>query len=189
MFDWWERLFDYTVMCSDVEHRCERQPWHLFEEAAEKQPADPAYLLRQIDADPSHWLMDLRYYQRQNVKVYPVSSTDLEDERWVIRAWRADRWLRTMQRFFAAKDVRNARPDLWASDDPSALVTGESETGNANLLAFLFSSAFDNGRHRAAMKMSDGSMTDFAFAAGTRCSPICAKAASRCRRDSSAICC
>lgn len=159
MFDWWERLFDYTVMCSDVEHRCERQPWHLFEEAAEKQPADPAYLLRQIDADPSHWLMDLRYYQGQNVKVYPVSSTDLEDERWVIRAWRADRWLRTMQRFFAAKDVRNARPDLWASDDPSALVTGESETGNANLLAFLCSSAFDNGqprRYEDVRRLNDG---------------------------------
>jgi hypothetical protein len=148
MFDWWERIFDYTAMRSDLHHRGGGHLWRLFEEAADKQPADPGYLLRQIGAEPAHWQLDLRYYQAPNVKVYDVNSTDLMDERWVVRAWRADRWLSAMQRHFAATAVETARPDLWASDDPSVLVSGETATGNANLLGFAWTSALENGEPR-----------------------------------------
>ena len=83
MFDWWERAFDYTAARAEVHRRCGRQLWHLFEEAQEKQPADPAYLLRHMGADARHWRLDLRYFQGQQAPVYAVTSIDLEDDRWV----------------------------------------------------------------------------------------------------------
>ena len=76
----------------------------------EKQPAQPASLLRHMGADARHWPLDLRYFQGQTVPVYAVTSVDLEDDRWVVRAWHADRWLRALQCFFAAKDITMARP-------------------------------------------------------------------------------
>ena len=159
MFDWWERLFDYTMVRKDVRHRCDRHLWHLFEEAEEKQPAHPAYLLRHIGADSRHWHLDLRYHQGQSVPVYAVSSIDLEDDRWTVRAWHADQWIRALQCFFAAKDITVARPDLWASDDPSAVVAGETETGNANLSSFLCDGCFENGkpwRYEDVKRLNDG---------------------------------
>ena len=159
MFDWWERIFDYTMVRKDVHQRCDRHLWHLFEEAEEKQPAHPAYLLRHMGADSRHWHLDLRYYQGQAVPVYAVSSIDLEDDRWTVRAWHADQWIRALQCFFAAKDITVARPDLWASDDPSALVAGETETGNANLSAFLCDGCFENGeprRYEDVKRLNDG---------------------------------
>jgi hypothetical protein len=159
MFDWWERIFDYTVIRNEVQHHCNLRLWHLFIEAAEKQPADPSYLLRQIGANEQHWRLDLRYYQGQHSPIYSVTSTDLEDDRWVVRVWHADRWLNRLQHFFAGKNITKARLDLWASDDPSAVVTGEDETGNANLLAFLCESAFENGeprRYEDVRRLNDG---------------------------------
>jgi hypothetical protein len=166
MFDWWERIFDYTTARAEVRRRCQRQLWHLFEEAQEKQPADPSYLLRQLGADARHWPLELRYFQGQNVPVYQVSSTDLADERWTLRALYADSWLRTMQRHFATSEITTARPDLWASDDPSAklpLPEGqagyESQTGNANLVAFVTDGCLDNGlprRYEDLQRINDG---------------------------------
>jgi hypothetical protein len=148
MFDWWERIFDYAVVRKDVRHRSDRHLWHLFDEAFEKQPVHPGYLLRHMAADSRHWALDLRFFQGQQANVYPVSGLDLQDDRWMTRAWRADHWLRTMQHFFAVKDISKARPDLWASDDPGALVAGETETGNANLMAFVCQGALENGEPR-----------------------------------------
>jgi hypothetical protein len=148
MFDWWERLFDYTIVRDDVRRRDGRPVWHLFEEALDKQPADPGYLLRHLDADERHWQLDLRYFQGQNSQVYEVTSADLCDDRWTVRAWHADRWLRAAQYRFAAPDIETARPDLWASDDPSALVQGETQTGNANLLAYVTEGCLDGGEPR-----------------------------------------
>jgi uncharacterized membrane protein YgcG len=142
MFDWWERLFDYGTARADVYHRGGRALWHLFEEAQDKQPAHPGYLLRHLAADARHWPLDLRYFQGQNVPVYEVTSADLTDERWTLRAWHADRWLRAMQDRFTAGDIETARPDLWAADDPAA-------TGNPNLLAFVTSGDLaDDAAHR-----------------------------------------
>ena len=51
LFDSWERVFDYTVLRADARRR-DRHPWRLFAEAADKLPADPGYLLREIGAPP-----------------------------------------------------------------------------------------------------------------------------------------
>ena len=63
------------------------------------------------------------------------------------------------QRRFAAKDIAAARPDLWASDDPAALVAGETETGNANLSAFVGDGCLENGeprRYDDLRRLNDG---------------------------------
>jgi hypothetical protein len=159
MFDWWERLFDYSAVRREVRKCHDRHLWYLFEEAQEKHPAHPAYLLRHMGADSRHWKLDLRYYQGQSAPVYTVTSADLEDDRWTVRAWHADRWLRALECFFTVKDITQARPDLWASDDPSAVVAGETETGNANLSAFLCDGCFENGslrRYEDVKRLNDG---------------------------------
>ena len=159
MFDWWERMFDYTAARAEVHRRRGRHLWHLFEEAHDKQPASPRYLLRHMDADERHWNQDLRYFQGQQVPVYEVTSADLQDDRWVLRAWHADHWLRALQRRFAARDITVARPDLWASDDPSAQLPGEQETGNANLVAFVTDGCLENGeprRYGDLRRLNDG---------------------------------
>ena len=49
--------------------------------AADKQPAQPGFLLRHMGADARHWELDLHYFQGQFSAVYPVSAADLEDDR------------------------------------------------------------------------------------------------------------
>ncbi|MGZ4432763.1 MAG: neuraminidase-like domain-containing protein [Trebonia sp.] len=159
MFDWWERLFDYAAARADVRRRSGRPLWHLFEEAQEKQPATPGYLLRHLAADARHWQLDLRYFQGQNAPVYEVTSADLTDERWTLRAWHADRWLRAAQDRFTVPDIETARPDLWASDDPSAKLPGETQTGNASLLTFVTDGYLQNGtprRREDLRRVNDG---------------------------------
>ena len=142
LFDWWERTFDYTRVRDEVARRCQRDVWMLFDEAHEKQPAHPAYLLRHMGIDARHWQLDVHYFQAQSSPIYALTSADLEDDRWVVRAWHANEWVRRLLHYFCAKDIRQARPDLWASDDPSAVVPGTgwdgnpNPTGNANLFHF-----------------------------------------------------
>jgi hypothetical protein len=154
LFDWWERVFDYTKVREDVERDCDRRLWLLFDEAEEKHPAHPGYLLQHMGADARHWSVDLHYFQDQTAPVYSVTSDDLEDDRWVIRAWHGDEWTQRLLRYFCAKDIRPARPDLWASDDPSAVVPGTGSdgqpnpTGNANLSQFLADGCIENNTPR-----------------------------------------
>jgi hypothetical protein len=159
LFDWWERIFDYSCMRHEVEERCERHVWRLFEQAHDQQPADPAGLLRHMGADARHWRLDLRYFQDQAAPVYAVAITDLEDERWTVRAWHAEIWLRRLWEHFTVKDMTVARPDLWASTDPAARVPGEAQTGNANLLQFLCDGCWENGeprRYEDVRRLNDG---------------------------------
>jgi Tc toxin complex TcA C-terminal TcB-binding domain len=149
MFDWWEQLFDYDQMGKDVFRRSKDEVWRIFPEALEA-PTDAAQLLRYIGADPKHGNIDLRFYQDQSAKIYNVSSTDLEDSRWLVRVWRADQWVRRLTECFHPKDISKARPDIWAAEDPSAPMpaSGVSETGNANLLALLLDGCLENGEPR-----------------------------------------
>jgi hypothetical protein len=71
LFDWWERMFDYTVARDDIRRRCGRRMWHLFVEARETTAGDPAPLLGQIGTDPRFWHLALRYYQAQTAAVIP----------------------------------------------------------------------------------------------------------------------
>ncbi|MGA8742244.1 MAG: neuraminidase-like domain-containing protein [Terracidiphilus sp.] len=158
LFDWWERLFDYSQARAEVEERGKRDLWRLFEEAFAKQPADPTSLLRHMAADARHWAADLRFFQGQASPVYNVTAADLQDDRWTIRAWHADRWLGRLWCHFLPKDITASRPDLWASDDPALALPGE-QTGNANLLEFVNDGCLDNGeprRYADLRKLNDG---------------------------------
>ena len=159
MFDWVERLFDYTVARDDIAARHHRHLWHLFAAASASPSANPAPLLEEIGIAAANRAAELRYFQGQAADVYPVTATDLEDDRWGVRVWHADRWLRAIECRFTATDVAQARPDLWASDDPSATVSGETQTGNANLLAFVCDGCIDNGeprRYDELKRLNDG---------------------------------
>ena len=108
LFDWWERIFDYTRVRKYVHAQCDRHLWLLFEEAYEKKPADPKSLLRHMCADARHWALDLHFFQGQTAPIYTVQSADLEDERWTVRAWQADLWLGRLWRHFTVKDMVEA---------------------------------------------------------------------------------
>lgn len=159
LFDWWERIYDYRRVRQEVHEHCGRHLWLLFEDARDEHPSAPESLLRHMGADARHWSLDLHFFQRQTANVYAVTSTDLEDERWTVRAWHADLWLRRLWQNFTLKDITKARPDLWASDDPAALAGTEKETGNANLLQFLCDGCFENGiprRYDDVRRLNDG---------------------------------
>jgi hypothetical protein len=157
LFDWWERMFDYTRMRHEVRVHCDRSVWRLFEEARDQAPADPGILLRQMGADARHWLLDLTFYQSPFSPAYHVTSADLQDDRWTIRAFHAELWLRRFWEHFTVKDITRAEPWLWAADDPSVPVAGSS--GNANLLRVLCDGCFDNGeprRYEEVRRLNDG---------------------------------
>jgi hypothetical protein len=162
MFDgMFERVFDWEVVKAEVHRRCKGQLWLLFDEALLQQSADVAPLLRHIGADPRYWNLDLRFYQDQNTPIYSVTRTDLEDERWLMRVWHADRLVRDRLFSFAPQAIAAARPDFWASLDPSAPVpaSGVSETGNANLSQFLTYGCLESGeprRYQDLKQLNDG---------------------------------
>src|SRR5437660_2719843 len=143
LFDWWERIFDYVQMREETRRAREHPLWLLFDEAAEKQPDNPAQLLRHMGIALDHADLATRYYQG-----YSVTSDDLEDERWAVRVWRAEMWIRDLLSDFAAKDIQAARPDLWASDSPSVVLTGETRSGNENLTRFVRDANIEHGRPR-----------------------------------------
>jgi len=112
-----------------------------------------------MGVDPRYAARELSYFQDPFNPVYPLTSTDLEDDRWVVRVWHADRWFRALERSFRAREIGDARPDLWASDDPSATVPGEKEPGNAGLSRYLCDGCFADGqprRYAEVRRLNDG---------------------------------
>ncbi|HWN67040.1 MAG TPA: neuraminidase-like domain-containing protein [Haliangium sp.] len=154
MFDWWERLFDYTALRKSIHKVSEAPVWLAFHEAAEHHADDPAHLLRHMGVDLSHATLVRTFYRNDE-----VTSAELEDERWAIRVWRAEEWLRLLVKNFTYEDVRDARPDLWASDDPGKVEAPESQSGNQNLTRFVQDGYFENGeplRYEDLKRLNDG---------------------------------
>jgi hypothetical protein len=159
IFDWWERIFDYTAMRNEAQAASEHPVWLLFHESAESHSDNPMHLLRHLGVDVRHAALVLRYYRQQDQDPYQVTSADLEDERWAIRAWRAETWLRDLEASFLSADIRAARPELWASDDPSRPVNGQAPAGNENLTRFVRDGAFENRaprRYEGIQRLNDG---------------------------------
>ncbi len=136
MFDWWERIFDYTVMRGQARRAEEPPAWLLFYEAAERQPDDPAQLLRHLGVDIRHAALVLNYFAKP--AMYTIRTPDLEDERWAIRTWQAERWLRDLRHDFFERWIGDAHPALWAADEP----------GNDDLTRFVQDGCFENGEPR-----------------------------------------
>ena len=86
LFDWWERLVDYTVMRAATTRSPERPVWLLFHEAAEAHEDDPAHLLRHMGVDIRHDELVLQQYDPAAAgSTYAISSQDLIDDRWAVR--------------------------------------------------------------------------------------------------------
>jgi hypothetical protein len=152
LFDWWERLFDYVLMRRETRPARERPAWLLFYEAAEHQPDDPAQLLRHLGVDIRHAPLVLNYFATPS---YTLVTPDLEDERWAVRVWQAEKWIRALQKHFYPRSIGEARPDLWASDDPGV----SSPSGDKNLTQFVQDGCFENGeprRYEDVRRLDDG---------------------------------
>jgi hypothetical protein len=142
MFDWWERIYDYTVLRTEATIAPERPVWFLFHEADEEHTDDPAQLLRHLAIDLRHEEI-IQTYSAPSLPggVLDLTWQELVDERWAIRAWTADRWLHGVSNHWLLNDVRDAEPATWVVDDPEP-------NGNANLTKLLEDGAFENGRPR-----------------------------------------
>ena len=149
LFDWFERLFDYTVMSRAVSRRRERPAWLLFVEAENQQPADPTALLIHLGIDLTHAPVLLNYYPGK-----VVGWNDLIDERWALRVWRADRAIRGILHAFYPRDISAAMPNQWASSDAVSLAAGV-----ANLTKFYRDGCIENNeprRYEDIKRLNDG---------------------------------
>jgi len=159
MFDWFERRFDYEIARNQVWAEHQSDLWELFEDAQLHNPTNPADLLRHMGARKRDWPIDLRYFLDQWNAPYQVSSSDLTSDPWVVRVWHSERLARIILQGSSDKDVALARPDLWASDDPSGIVDTQGVTGNANLSTFLCDRCFNYDhprRYEEIRKLNDG---------------------------------
>ncbi len=161
MFDWWEQIFDYGRMREEVYRQHQLHLWRIFPAALAAAPGEAAQLLRYMGADPKDAMLDLHYYQDQSTAIYTLASANLQDDRWLVRAWRANQWVRRLIRHFHPQEMSKARPDLWAAQDPGAPMpaSGTTQTGNANLQAFLVYGCLENGeprRYQELGRLNDG---------------------------------
>jgi hypothetical protein len=150
LFATWERIFDYGVLRRLARRAPQRTAWLLFHEAAENHPNDPDQLLWHIDVDVSHHQAVLNYFGP-----FAVATTDLEDERWAVRIARANQFIEGVKAHFLTKDIRDAKPDLWAANDPDDPAT----PGNSNLTKFVQDGSFENGepgRYEHIKLLDDG---------------------------------
>ncbi|MEU9662851.1 neuraminidase-like domain-containing protein [Streptomyces chartreusis] len=150
--DWWERLYDYTVLRRDADPSPAQPAWLLFHESAEGHPDIPGDLQRHLGVDLRH-TDAVRHYALPGSDDVELASADLTDERWPVRVQRADRLLRTVRRRFLVADIRHARPARWADDDPASPHDGIS--GNDNLRRFVADGLIENGAPRRYTDLAD----------------------------------
>ncbi|WP_437827895.1 neuraminidase-like domain-containing protein [Sorangium sp. So ce1153] len=146
LYDWWERVHDYTVMRRETRAARERPAWLLFYEASERQPDDPPQLVRHLGVDIRHAPLVLSYHATPTS--HTIQTPELEDERWALRVWQAEKWVRTLKKHFFPRWIGSARPALWASDDLAAVGGAPPESGNSNLTLFVRNGSFENGDPR-----------------------------------------
>lgn len=160
LFDWWERLFDFTQVRRETREHRERPIWMLFDEAMSKQSAQVGFLLRHLGINSRHWSLLLSYYVGPTPgSLYSVSATDLQDDRWMVRIWHGEEWIRRMLSCFCPADITKAQPALWAADDPSVLVPPGTSAGNQDLTSFVDHGFFGAGeprRYGDVKRLNDG---------------------------------
>ncbi len=174
MFDWWERAFDYVTMRGEASLSPERPVWLLFHESVEMHPDDPAHLLRHMGVNLAHADIVKKFYPGYVLNEAPHTD-DLNDDRWAVRVWKAEGWLRRLKHCFYPADIRGfflhnpadpdnptfvrTAPDLWASPDPNLQEAGEPESGNANLTRFFRYGCIENDspkRYEEIKRLNDG---------------------------------
>lgn len=159
MFDWWERLFDYTELRrQNAAHRDghHRRLWRLFAAAEAANPTDVLQLLPHLEVPLDHNDLVQRYFGLSALLgEAELTAQNLVDERWPIRAWKAERFLSGALAGAYTTGVVNARPDLWVADDPSA----GAPSGNDNLTQYVGDALLEMGdprRYRDLRQIDDG---------------------------------
>jgi Tc toxin complex TcA C-terminal TcB-binding domain len=149
LFEWWERMFDYSKLRREVRPRHLNQ---LFYDAAVQDPEKVDQLLPYLTLDISLASQVLDYFASDGeLMKFMVSSPDFTDERWPIRVKHAANWIRNVQRYFRSTGWEHASPYLWASDDPNSMIGNES--GNYNLTHFLQNNPQNHDR---ILRINDG---------------------------------
>lgn len=152
-FDIWERLSDYARMRAATGRSPERPVWLLFHEAGELHEDNPAHLLRHMGVDLRHADIVRLFHDPDEADLTrEVTSADLIDDRWAIRVWRADLWLRALRQAFHPRRIRAAQPHLWAS-------AGPEPAGVEGLTRFFRDGCIENGEPRRYLeirRLNDG---------------------------------
>jgi hypothetical protein len=141
LFDWWERIFDYTLLRCRVRERSCKRAWLLFEEAVQQehlnQPASlhqrTEQLLRHLGVELDDSSLLITYFHQPHLK--HLIPGNLVDERWPIRVWHAFQYIEEVEKAFFAEHLGKAKPYLWAASDPNEVINGES--GNHNLVTLV----------------------------------------------------
>ncbi|PMD58002.1 uncharacterized protein K444DRAFT_664882 [Hyaloscypha bicolor E] len=131
LFDWWERIFDYSKLRHWVQRQRSRQCWMLFNEATEQIP-QPGQLLRYLVTDVSLAPLIEKYFDGHGS--YSIMTADLSNEQWAIRCWFAGLWVHRLKKRVFSKYLEKAEPWLWSAEDPNLAIGAES--GNQNLRSF-----------------------------------------------------
>ena len=135
LFDWFERLYDYTVMRRAVWKRTERHVWLCFVEASNQQPVVPVPLLIELGVDMDHAPIVLDFHNGVT-----LDWKRLSDDRWAIRVWHAALWVRRLLKAFVPLDLAQAQPDVWAASAAAAMAAG-----NQNLTKFYRDGMIERG--------------------------------------------
>jgi hypothetical protein len=172
LFDWWERLFDYTrLRAENAAHR--NHPgrpghpshpgrrhrgglWRLFQDAAEANPGDVLQLAPHLHIELDHNDLVQAYDGLQTLLGKPeLTAGNLLDERWPVRCFHAERWTRAVEARRAGEPLAGAQPALWAAADAAA----GSPSGNDLLTGFVQDGMLESGdprRYRDLRALDDG---------------------------------
>ena len=160
MFDWWERVFDYTVMRRQAHHSPEHPLWMLFYDAGQQSPDLASDLVRYMGIDTRHDDLVLQYFDATAASdLFQPGFTELQDDRWAVRVWHSERWTRRLRRNFYDKDITQALPYTWVADDPTVPTAATLKPGNQNLTQFYRDGCIDNGeprRYKEIKTLNDG---------------------------------
>jgi hypothetical protein len=140
MFDWFERIFDYTRLRRWVREVCEPPVWLLFRHANSDSPQPDAQLVRFLGIEIVLAKLSLEYFEAGGVWDIgdAANIAVLADERWATRVWKAGRYVHRLRQDFYAptSELVQCRPALWASSPDGNVLVGGT-TGNANLTRFV----------------------------------------------------
>ncbi|KAJ2966617.1 hypothetical protein NQ176_g10063 [Zarea fungicola] len=156
LFDWFERIFDYTTLRREVRSICEPALWTFFHHVTFDSPQKADQLLRYLGVEIKLAPLVLEYFASDGL--FQITDSQnlnvLGDERWTTRVWKARRWLdRVMHCFYAPiTELALCRPALWSTaPDPNVAVDGV--TGNINLTHFVQRSCL--GKADAATRLKE----------------------------------
>ncbi|WYZ35517.1 hypothetical protein EsH8_X_000164 [Colletotrichum jinshuiense] len=141
LFDWFERIFDYTQLRKWVRGVCEPPVWQLFYHANADSPQPVTHLVRYFGIDIALSNQVLEYFEAGG-DLWKISDTEnlsvLTDERWTTRVWMAGRYFDRLRKCFYATiaELTYTRPALWVSS-PDGNLGVDGTSGNANLTRFV----------------------------------------------------